>query len=148
MVTNIIGSACLKIKDYEQAKIYYEKTIKLNQKFSEGYYNLGYTYWLLGRSSLAEKYCFKAIKTKANNHLLGFVYDLLGMLAELKNDIKNAKKYPKLDPRYIFMNQGFNLRPSDIQAAMGSSQLKRLGQFIKIRTSNRERIINLSLIHI
>ena len=59
-----------------------------------------------------------------------------------KQYIKNAKKYPKLDPRYIFMNQGFNLRPSDIQAAMGSSQLKRLGQFIKIRTSNRERIIN------
>ena len=59
-----------------------------------------------------------------------------------KQYIKNAKKYPKLDPRYIFMNQGFNLRPSDIQAVMGSSQFKRLGQFIKIRTSNRERIIN------
>ena len=40
------------------------------------------------------------------------------------------------------MNQGFNLRPSDIQAVMGSSQFKRLGQFIKIRTSNRERIIS------
>ena len=56
-----------------------------------------------------------------------------------KQYIKNAKKYPKLDPRYIFMNQGFNLRPSDIQAVMGSSQFKRLGQFIKIRTSNREK---------
>ena len=56
--------------------------------------------------------------------------------------IRNAKKYPKLDPRYIFMNQGFNLRPTDIQAVMGLNQFKRLNQFIKIRTDNRKKIIN------
>jgi len=55
--------------------------------------------------------------------------------------IKNAKKYPKLDPRYIFINQGFNLRPTDVQAAMGLSQFKRLNTFIKIRTQNRDLII-------
>ena len=52
-----------------------------------------------------------------------------------------AKKYPKLDPRYIFINQGFNLRPTDVQAAMGLNQFKRLSKFIKIRTSNKNKII-------
>ncbi len=39
---------------------------------------------------------------------------------------KISNKYPKLDPRYIFVNSGFNLRPTDIQAAIGNSQFKKL----------------------
>ena len=93
MVTNIIGSAYLKIKDYNQAKIYHEKTIGLNRNFPEGYYNLGYTYWQLGQLDLAEKNCLKAINTKPSNHLLGFVNNMLGTLFELKNDLIGAKKF-------------------------------------------------------
>lgn len=55
---------------------------------------------------------------------------------------ENAKKYPNLDPRYIFINSGFNLRPTDIQAAMGRNQLKRLNIFKKIRKENKNKIIN------
>ena len=55
---------------------------------------------------------------------------------------KNAKKYPNLDPRYIFINSGFNLRPTDIQAAIGRNQLKRLNYFKKTRTMNKNKIIN------
>ena len=55
---------------------------------------------------------------------------------------KNAKKYPELDPRYIFINSGFNLRPTDIQAAMASNQLKRLNSFKKTRTFNKKKIID------
>ena len=55
---------------------------------------------------------------------------------------KNAKKYPHLDPRYIFINSGFNLRPTDIQAAIGRNQFKRLDFFKKTRTSNKRKIIN------
>ena len=55
---------------------------------------------------------------------------------------KNAKKYPNLDPRYIFINSGFNLRPTDIQAAIGRNQLKRLNYFKKTRTMNKKKIIN------
>ena len=55
---------------------------------------------------------------------------------------KNAKKYPNLDPRYIFINSGFNLRPTDIQAAIGRSQFKRLDFFKKTRTMNKNKIIN------
>ena len=60
-------------------------------------------------------------------------------------DKKIAEKFPNLDPRYIFINSGFNLRPTDIQAAIGTSQFKRLEKFQKIRTINRKNIIqNLS----
>jgi CDP-4-dehydro-6-deoxyglucose reductase, E1 len=56
---------------------------------------------------------------------------------------KNAKKYPNLDPRYIFINSGFNLRPTDIQAAIANNQFKRLETFRKTRLSNKNKIINL-----
>jgi len=56
---------------------------------------------------------------------------------------KNAKKYPNLDPRYIFINSGFNLRPTDIQAAIANNQFKRLKKFRKIRSTNKNKIINL-----
>ena len=56
---------------------------------------------------------------------------------------KNAKKYPNLDPRYIFINSGFNLRPTDIQAAIANNQFKRLEKFRKTRSSNKNKIINL-----
>ena len=36
---------------------------------------------------------------------------------------------------------GFNLRPTDVQAAIGFNQLKRLTQFSKIRLLNRAKII-------
>ena len=56
-------------------------------------------------------------------------------------DKKIANKYPDLDPRYIFVNSGFNLRPTDIQAAIGMSQLERLEKFKRVRIENRKKII-------
>ncbi len=56
-------------------------------------------------------------------------------------DKRIANKYPNLDPRYIFINSGFNLRPTDIQAAIGISQFKKLEKFKKIRIENRNMII-------
>ena len=56
-------------------------------------------------------------------------------------DKKIANKYPDLDPRYIFINSGFNLRPTDIQAAIGISQFQKLEKFKKTRVDNRNRII-------
>ena len=60
----------------------------------------------------------------------------------IKEYFRNAKKYPKLDPRYIFINQGFNLRPTDIQATIGLNQFKRLDKFIKIRSENKKKIVD------
>lgn len=55
---------------------------------------------------------------------------------------KIKKQNPSLDPRYIFFNSGFNLRPTDIQASIGHSQFKRLDSFIYNRKFNKDKIIN------
>ncbi len=52
-----------------------------------------------------------------------------------------AKKNPQLDPRYIFINSGFNLRPTDIQGAIAHNQFKRLDLLIRQRNENRNIII-------
>ena len=43
---------------------------------------------------------------------------------------------------FNFINSGFNLRPMDVTAAIGLSQLKRLNKMIKSRSKNRKLIIN------
>jgi len=55
---------------------------------------------------------------------------------------KYAKKYSNLDPRYIFSNSGFNLRPTDIQAAIAHNQFKRLNKLKRTRNINRNLIID------
>jgi len=65
-----------------------------------------------------------------------------GWSRDLKNRKKIEKDNPGLDPRFIFVNSGFNLRPTDITAAIGFNQFKRLKTFIKIRNINYKKIIN------
>jgi dTDP-4-amino-4,6-dideoxygalactose transaminase len=40
-----------------------------------------------------------------------------------------AAQYPDIDPRFLFVTTGFNLRPTEINAAIGLEQLKRLDGF-------------------
>jgi CDP-4-dehydro-6-deoxyglucose reductase, E1 len=37
--------------------------------------------------------------------------------------------HPDIDPRFLFVNIGYNLRPTDVQAAFGLHQLKKLDRF-------------------
>ena len=53
-----------------------------------------------------------------------------------------VKKYKNLNEKFLFINSGFNLRPTEIQAAIGNNQLKRLNKFIQIRNYNRQQIIS------
>jgi len=75
-------------------------------------------------------------------------YDLLltmrshGWSRGVKNQKRIEKKYKKLDPRFIFVNAGFNLRPTDVTAAIGLNQFKKLDQFVKIRNYNNKKIFN------
>ena len=75
-------------------------------------------------------------------------YDLLysmrshGWSRNLKSQREIEKKYPKIDPKFIFVNSGFNLRPTDVVASIGNNQLKRLNKFIKIRNANNSKIKN------
>ena len=43
---------------------------------------------------------------------------------------------------FNFVNSGFNLRPMDLTAAIGLSQFKRLNTMMRIRSENRNKIIN------
>ena len=42
---------------------------------------------------------------------------------------------------FNFINSGFNLRPTDVAAAIGRNQFKKLNLFKKIRSNNRDKII-------
>ncbi len=55
---------------------------------------------------------------------------------------KKYKSNDHLDNRFIFFNSGYNLRPTEISAAIGLNQFKRLNKFIKMRNYNRAKIIN------
>ena len=44
--------------------------------------------------------------------------------------------------KFNFVNSGFNLRPLDLTAAIGLSQLKRLNKMKQIRQYNKNKIIN------
>ena len=46
-----------------------------------------------------------------------------------------------MDDRFLFINSGYNLRPTEVQAAIAQNQFKRLGNFINIRKKNRNKII-------
>ena len=52
----------------------------------------------------------------------------------------------KKSNNFNFINSGFNLRPTDIVAAIGLSQLKKVKKLIKLRSANRKKIIQ-SIIH-
>ena len=54
---------------------------------------------------------------------------------------KYKKNYPSLDPRFLFINSGYNLRPTEIQAAIALNQFKRKNIFKENREFNRNEII-------
>jgi len=59
-----------------------------------------------------------------------------GWTREVENKEKINSKYPEIDPRFLFVNLGFNLRPTEIQGAFGLNQIKKLDEFVKIRREN------------
>lgn len=44
-----------------------------------------------------------------------------------------VKKYPQLDSRFMFITSGYNVRPMELQAAVGRVQLKKIDQFLQDR---------------
>jgi len=64
-----------------------------------------------------------------------------GWAKDVSNRKKLERQYKNIDKRYLFINSGFNFRPTDIQAAIGLSQFKSLNNFIEIKKINRNKII-------
>ncbi|MBV8939053.1 MAG: aminotransferase class I/II-fold pyridoxal phosphate-dependent enzyme, partial [Alphaproteobacteria bacterium] len=56
-----------------------------------------------------------------------------GWSREADEKEKYIREYPDIDPRFIFINQGYNLRPTEVQAAMGMQQLPKLAHYVKNR---------------
>ena len=67
-----------------------------------------------------------------------------GMVRESKSpELRRgyAEKFPDLNPDFIFAYGGFNARGTEIQAAMGRSQLKRLDASNELRKANLARFL-------
>src|SRR3954462_2601908 len=52
-----------------------------------------------------------------------------GWTRHLRNRAAIEARHPELDPRFLFVNTSFNLRPTEIQAALGLEQLRKLDRF-------------------
>ncbi len=67
---------------------------------------------------------------------IGKALRAFGWIRDLKDKVEIGKKNPELDSRFLFVNMGFNIRPTEIQGAFGIHQIKKLEHFIKIRQDN------------
>ena len=56
-------------------------------------------------------------------------------------DLSGERDIDKLDPEFMFLNMGYNLRLSDPQAAIGCVQLLKLNSFIEKRRKAAEYFI-------
>jgi len=63
---------------------------------------------------------------------------VFGWIRELTDKDKIAQEYEDIDPRYLFVNTGFNFRPTEMQGAFGIHQIKKLDKFIEIRQESAE----------
>jgi CDP-6-deoxy-D-xylo-4-hexulose-3-dehydrase len=46
------------------------------------------------------------------------------------------KKHPEFDPKFLFVNVGYNLRATELQGGFGYQQLGKLKGFVDVRTDN------------
>jgi len=63
-----------------------------------------------------------------------------GWSKDLSNSKNLEKKHSNIDKNWIFINSGFNLRTTDINAAIGLEQLKRIKKILRIRKYNFYKI--------
>jgi len=54
-----------------------------------------------------------------------------------------AQAHTELDPRWLFVTTGYNVRPSEVHAAFGRVQLKKLPSFLDARMAVRDRMLAL-----
>jgi CDP-6-deoxy-D-xylo-4-hexulose-3-dehydrase len=64
-----------------------------------------------------------------------------GWSRELSNKAELEAKHHQVDPRFLFVNVGYNLRPMEVQGALGSTQLKRINEMSTNRNENRKAVI-------
>ena len=83
--------------------------------------------------------CLEGGVTVTNDHELAEIMKIIrshGWIRNVKEKKKWIKNYPKIDPNFLFVNEGYNLRLTEPQARMGMTQIKKLDSFIKKRRNN------------
>lgn len=64
-----------------------------------------------------------------------------GWTRHLPNPKKYEDKYPEIDKRFLFINTGFNLRPTELQASFGIYQLNKLENFNENRRKMAKKLL-------
>lgn len=59
-----------------------------------------------------------------------------GWTREVEDKKRWHDLHPEFDRRFLFVNLGYNLRPTELAGAMGLVQLPKLGEFVRIRREN------------
>ena len=59
-----------------------------------------------------------------------------GWIRDVADRQEIAQAYNEIDPRFLFVNLGYNMRPTEIQGAFGGHQLDKLRNFIQARREN------------
>jgi len=65
-----------------------------------------------------------------------------GWSREADEHQKYVNMYPEIDPRFIFINLGYNLRPTEVNAAIGQQQLPKLDGLIEKRRETADFYLN------
>jgi CDP-6-deoxy-D-xylo-4-hexulose-3-dehydrase len=61
-----------------------------------------------------------------------------GWVRDLHDREELARRHADIDPRFLFVNTGYNFKPTELQAAFGIHQMSRLNGFIAARRANAE----------
>ena len=71
-----------------------------------------------------------------NDYLANKIYSLRshGWTRDMFNAKEYEKQFPEIDPRFLFVNVGYNLRSTDMNASIGLVQLKKLEKFNNEKT--------------
>jgi len=59
-----------------------------------------------------------------------------GWVREMHSREAHVQAHPDIDPRFLFVTPGFNLRPTEIAGAFGIHQIRRLPAFVAQRRAN------------
>jgi CDP-6-deoxy-D-xylo-4-hexulose-3-dehydrase len=61
---------------------------------------------------------------------------VFGWVRDLKAKDLIAQQHPEVDPRFLFVSTGYNLRPMEIQGAFGVRQMGKLERYVQLRREN------------
>ncbi len=72
---------------------------------------------------------------------LGKTLRSYGWIRNLRDKEKIAAHYKNIDPRHLYVNIGFNFKPTEITAAIGMHQIDRIEEIIKQKGENAQYLI-------